>query len=330
MQKDVVIGSNSFSGQDFVDLLLSDGNREVIGVSRSPEQANFFLRYRERQDTGNFRFKQFDLNRDMDAFTAFLDYERPDRIVNFAAQGEVSRSWEYPEQWIQTNCVALARMIRHICDRDYVQRYLHISSPEVYGTCEGIVKEDALLRPSTPYAASKAAADMLLSVFAEHKGLPLLTVRATNVYGARQQLYRIIMRAVIFIRLGQTIPLHGGGRAVKSFIHIRDVSRGEKAILDRGEVGGVYHLSPDGGISVRELVAKIASKLGKSLSEVSCEVNERLGQDAAYVIDSSRARTELAWFPEISLDQGISEVVEWIDFHWDALKGLPHDYVHKV
>ena len=146
---------------------------------------------------------------------------------------------------------------------------------------KNIVKEDAT--PSDPahlMRLLKAAADMLLSVFAEHKA-SATTARATNVYGARQQLYRIIMRTVIFIRLGQIIPLHGGGRAVKSYIHIRDVSRGEKAILDRGEVGGVYHLSPDGGILSGDLVAKIASKLGKSLAEVSCDVDERLGQDAA-------------------------------------------------
>ncbi len=330
MPKDIVIGSNSFSGQDFVDLLLNEEEHEVIGVSRSAEAPELFLRYREKLRLEKFRFRQFDLNKDMDSFLDFLDKEKPSRIINFAAQGEVSRSWDFPEHWFQTNCVALSRIIRHICNREYVQRYLHISTPEVYGSCEGIVKEDAPLRPSSPYAASKASADMLVTAFAEHQGLPLLTVRATNVYGARQQLYRIIMRTVIFIRLGKSIPLHGGGNAVKSYIHIRDVSRGEKAVLDKGKIGRTYHLSPDGSISIRDLVSKIAEHLGKSLSDVTCDVEERLGQDRAYVIDSSRARFELEWKPEISLDRGISEVIDWINHYWDIVKNLPHDYIHKI
>ena len=330
MPKDIVIGSNSFSGQDFVDLLLNDEDHEVIGVSRSAEPLKLFLRYREKTRLEKFRFRKFDLNKDMDSFLDFLDQEKPCRIINFAAQGEVSRSWDFPEHWFQTNCVALSRIIRHICDRDYVQRYLHISTPEVYGRCEGIVKEDAPLRPSSPYAASKASADMLVKAFADHQGLPLLTVRATNVYGARQQLYRIIMRTVIFIRLGKRIPLHGGGNAIKSYIHIRDVSQGEKAILEKGKIGRTYHLSPDGSISIRELVSKIAEHLGKSLSNVAFDVEERLGQDPAYIIDSTRARFELEWMPEISLDIGISEVINWIDQHWDVVKDLPHDYIHKI
>ena len=88
------------------------------------------------------------------------------------------------------------------------------------------------MNPSTPYATSKAAADMLLANFMAHKTLPLLTVRATKVYGARQQVFKIMMRAAIYIRLGRRIPLHGGGKAIKSYIHIRDVSRGELAVLE--------------------------------------------------------------------------------------------------
>src|SRR6185295_4173714 len=98
----------------------------------------------------------------------------------------------------------------------YLDKYVHISSPEVYGTCEGNVTEESPMNPSTPYAASKAAADMLLNVYWKQFRFPLVSVRATNVYGARQQLFKIIPRSVIFIKLGKKIQLHGGGRAVKS------------------------------------------------------------------------------------------------------------------
>src|SRR5581483_11247187 len=100
----------------------------------------------------------------------------------------------------------------------YLGRYLHVSSPEVYGTCEGTVTESAPMNPSTPYAASKASADLLLETFRKQFRFPLLTVRGTNVYGARQQLFKIIPRTVIYLKSGRRIELHGGGKAVKSYI----------------------------------------------------------------------------------------------------------------
>lgn len=329
MQKVLVIGSNSFSGQDFIDLLLDDDDLEVIGVSRSIQKEGLFLRYSERSELSRFRFERFDLNLNIDAFLAFMDAEKPSWIVNFAAQSEVGPSWDHPDQWFQTNCTALACILKHISENDYVERYLHISSPEVYGSCVGTITEQSPMNPSTPYAASKAAADMLLKVYEQHQGLPLMSVRATNVYGARQQLFKIIMRSAIYIRLGRKIPLHGGGHAVKSYIHVRDVSRGEYAVLKRGEIGRIYHLSPPSGISVRDVVSRIAEQMGYSLEEVAFNVDERIGQDAVYEIDSSAARNELGWASEIELETGFNEVVEWVERHWEHIKDLPHDYVHK-
>jgi dTDP-glucose 4,6-dehydratase len=326
----VVLGANSFSGQDFVDLLLDNPAYRVIGVSRSAERSRAFLRYRERRDLSRFSYHQLDLNTDHAAVLDLLDTERPAHVVNFAAQSEVAPSWEHPEHWFTTNTVALARLVNHLRRRDYLRRYLHVSSPEVYGTCVGRVTEDAPLRPSTPYAASKAAADMLLATYHKQFGFPLLTVRATNVYGARQQLFKIVPRSVISLRLGRKIQLHGGGRAVKSYIHIRDVSRGELAILERGEVGRTYHLSPDSGVAVCDLVRAICERLGRSFADATEAVAERPGQDAAYVIDSGRARQELGWAPRVTLEQGLADVVDWVDGSWEEIKMMPLDYQHKA
>ncbi|WP_029008344.1 GDP-mannose 4,6-dehydratase [Azospirillum halopraeferens] len=330
MAKYVVIGSNAFSGQDFVDLLLDDPSREVIGISRSPEKPSYMLRYRQRPDLSRFRFAQFDMNRDIDAMLAFLDSERPDYIVNFAAQSEVAPSWEHPDHWFQTNTVALARFVNHMRKQNYLKKYLHVSSPEAYGNCVGTVTEDTPDNPSTPYAASKSAADMLLKVYQKQYGFPALFVRATNVYGARQQLFKIIPRTVIYIKMGNRIQLHGGGVAVKSYIEVRDVSRGELAMLEAGVVGERYHLSPDGGIAVRDAVAMVAARLGKTLEEVADIAPERPGQDAAYVIDSGKARREFGWAPQIGFEQGVAETVDWVEANWDAIRCSPLDYQHMA
>jgi dTDP-glucose 4,6-dehydratase len=330
MKTIVVLGANAFSGQDFVDLLLDDPHCRVIGASRSAERSEAFLSYRRRSDLSRYSYHQLDMNRDMTALLDLLDHAQPEYIVNFAAQSEVAPSWDHPEHWFETNTVALARLVNHLRRRDYLQRYLHISSPEVYGSCVGTVLEDAPVNPSTPYAASKASADLLLSTYQKQFGFPLLTVRATNVYGAGQQLFKIIPRTVIYLRLRKQIELHGGGHAVKSYIHIRDVSRGELAILERGRVGQLYHLSPDAGIAVRDIVALLAERMGTSLERAARSVDERPGQDAAYVIDSTRARQELGWAPRVSIEQGLSEVVDWVDRYWDEISGSSLSYQHAA
>ena len=326
----VVLGANSFSGQDFVDLLLDDSQNRVIGISRSEERSALFLKYRRRTDLSRYQYVRMDMNRDMPALLDLLDREQPSHIVNFAAQSEVAPSWEHPEHWYQTNCVALAVLVNHLRRRSYLDKYLQVSSPEVYGTCSGVVREDAPLNPTTPYAASKAAADMLLDTYHRQYGFPLVTVRATNVYGSGQQLFKIIPRSSIYVRLGRTIQLHGGGTTVKSYIHVRDVSCGELDILNNGRLGHRYHLSPDHGMAIRDVVGAICDQIGVSFDEVTDSVAERPGQDASYVIDSTLARETLGWRPRIPLTDGISEVVRWVNGNWEAIAAQPLEYQHRA
>ena len=329
MKKIVVLGANCFSGQDFVDLLLDDPQYDVIGVSRSPERSDLFLKYKLREDLSRYKYYHMDFNHDMTELLDLLDEEKPKWIINFAALSEVAPSWENPDHWFQTNTVSLARLVNYLREQDYLERYLHVSSPEAYGTCAGNITEDAPLNPSTPYAVSKAAADMLLETYRRQFGFPLLTVRATNVYGSRQQLHKIIPRSVIYIKQGRKIQLHGGGVAVKSYIHIRDVSKGELTILEKGRIGDIYHISPEEGAEIREIVRIIAERMGKEFKEVTEAVEERPGQDAAYVIDSSKAETELGWSPQISLEDGLTEVIEWVEEYWEQIQQQPFEYQHR-
>ena len=329
MQRVAVIGSNSFSGSDFIDLLLESPDRQVLGISRSPEKSHLFLPYKRWSD-GRYRFRQLDLNHHTDEILHELDRFEPDGIVNFAAQSEVAPSWENPEHWFQTNVVALAKLLNPLKQRSYLKKYVHISSPEVYGTCVGPVTEETPVNPSTPYAASKAAADLFLSTLVKNYNFPLVTIRATNVYGAHQQLWKIIPRSAIYLLTNRKISLHGGGTAVKSYIHIRDVSRGELLALEQGQPGTMYHLSPDGGYAVRDVVERICLLLNRDFAASTVLVGERLGQDAAYVIDSSRARQKLGWRPQIGLDDGLREVVNWVKQNFQAICGESLEYRHAA
>lgn len=328
MKKVVVIGSNSFSGSDFIDLLLEKGGYEVIGVSRSPEKTPLFLSYKTKEKS-SFRFYQIDLNKDLELLNTLLDSFQPQYIINFAAQSEVAPSWINPHHWFQTNAVALTKLANLLKDKKYIQKYVHISSPEVYGSCEGFISETAPLNPSTPYAASKAAGDLSLFTFVKNFNFPLVMIRATNVYGSHQQLFKIIPRSIISLLQSRKIPLHGGGKAVKSYIHIRDVSLGELLAMEQGRPGEIYHLSPDQGISVKEVVTMLAECLNVPMEKAVEVVEERLGQDKAYTIDSSKARSEFNWRPTISLDAGLVQTIDWVKRYEKAILAEPLDYVHK-
>ncbi len=324
----LVIGSNSFSGQDFIDLLLEDENNYVCGISRSPEKSAVFLAYKKYKNPP-FHFYQIDLNKDYNKLFQLLNRIKPEYIVNFAAQSEVAPSWEHPEHWYMTNTVALARLGNYLRKAYFLKRYIHISSPEVYGSCKGIVKESAPLNPSTPYAASKAAADLFLSTLVKNFNFPLITIRSTNVYGPRQQLFKIIPRTVVSIKKKQKILLHGGGKAVKSYIHIRDISKGELKALKAGKIGEIYHLSPKKGISVADVVKIICKQMDVEFAEVVKITPERLGQDKAYIIDSTKAKLDLGWQQNIEFEEGINQVISWVNQNWSTIKKLPLDYLHK-
>lgn len=324
----LVVGSNSFSGASFVDYLLDEGF-EVIGTSRSPEPNRAFLPYRWHGRDDAFRFHRIDLNSDLDRLMALVNAERPRYVVNFAAQSMVAESWKNPDHWMMTNVVSTVRLHDRLRHLDFLEKYVHVTTPEVYGSTEGFIKEDTPFNPSTPYAVSRAASDMSLRTFVEAYRFPAVFTRAANVYGPGQQLYRIIPRTILFVLLGRRLQLHGGGLSRRSFIHMRDVSSATLAVARESAPGETWHISTNEIVTIRELVERICAKLGASF-EASVEVvGERLGKDAAYMLDSGKLRSRLGWADKVGLDRGLDECVEWVKSNFDVLKNEPFDYQHK-
>jgi dTDP-glucose 4,6-dehydratase len=322
-----VVGSNSFSGATFVDFALQQGAR-VLGCSRSVEPIDAFLPYKWRAHS-RFSFHHLDLNRDLRGITELLHDVKPEYVVNFAAQSMVAESWQHPGDWFMTNVVSTVRLHDELRKCDFLKRYVHVSTPEVYGSCAGFVKEEFPFNPSTPYAVSRAAADMSLRTFHAAYGMPVVTTRAANVYGPGQRLYRIIPRTILFILLGRKLQLHGGGVSTRSFIHMQDVSDATWKLMRDGRNGETYHISTDEVVSIRELVERICAKLHVRFEEHVDVVGERLGKDSAYHLDCSKLRA-LGWRERIKLDQGLDECIAWVRTHFETLKAQPYDYLHKA
>lgn len=325
----VVIGSNCFTGSHVVDALLEDPSQPVVGISRSPEKRAWYLPYKARASR-NFEFYQVDLVRQADALRSLLDELQPAYVINVAALSEVALSNTSPVEYFQTNTVGVVQLCNVLRTRSYLKRYVHISSAEIYGSCDRPVLETDPPRPSTPYAVSKTAADLYLATLARNFGFPVVVVRSTNVYGRHQQLFKIIPRTIIRIKQGQRIELHGGGLAVKSFVHVRDVVRGALAAMREGQAGAIYHFSDPSDRTVADVVRGIAELMGRSFDEVAMTVGERLGQDARYLLDCTKARRELGWSPQIAFEDGLRDVVDWIEDCWPAIADEPLVYLHQA
>lgn len=327
-EKFLILGSNSFSGATFADFLAAKGH-DVLATSRSDEPHEAFLPYKWQKRAGGVRFKRIDLNHDLDALKWLLTTERPTHVVNFAAQSMVGESWLHPDHWMMTNVVSQVRLHELLRRYDGLERYVHVTTPEVYGSTEGWVREDAPFNPSTPYAVSRAASDMSLRTYFANYGFPVIMTRAANVYGPGQQLYRIVPRTIVAAMGGQKLRLDGGGKSVRVFVHMRDVSDATLKIARGGRPGETYHISGYELVSIRALVEMILRQLGKSFDECVEIGPERPGKDTAYTLDSSKLRGELEWRDALSLQQGIADVIAWAERFRGELPKLPTQYQHK-
>ena len=324
----LVLASNSFSGSSFIDHLLTAGHK-VIGVSRSVEILPVFSLYKNNKNFKNFTFKQVDLNSDVNSIAEIVSKHQIELIFNFAAQSMVAQSWDTPEDWYQTNVVSLSLLGNLLIKEKSVKKFIHFTTPEVYGSTGGWLKESFNFAPSTPYAISRAAGDWHLKALFENNGFPVIFTRAANVYGPGQQLYRIIPKTILSALTGKKLSLHGGGKSIRSFIHINDVSTALTGIMNTGEVGQSYHISTNEMISIFDLVQELASLLGVEVDDLIEQGPERAGKDFAYQLSSEKIRNELGWRDQVTLGKGLEDTLAWAKSNLDTLKALPDTYEHK-
>lgn len=337
-EKILVIGSNSFSGSHFVAEALRSGHR-IWGVSRSPEPDAVFLPYlwpdpatgQPLAAPDNFAYQAIDLNTQLSELLLLIEHVQPTVVVNFAAQGMVAESWLNPTHWYRTNVVSQVALHDALRLKPFLKKYVHVTTPEVYGSTDGSwIREGTHFAPSTPYAVSRAACDLHLLSFHKAYSFPVVFTRAANVYGPGQQLYRIIPRAILSARTGRPMQLHGGGFSERSFIHIRDVVRATLQLALEADPGSTWHLSTREAISIRALVQQICERCGTPFNSVVEESGERLGKDQSYLLDSSAIRECFGWGDQVSLFDGLTETMAWVDANLDQLKTLPWTYQHKA
>jgi dTDP-glucose 4,6-dehydratase len=329
MKTYAILGAGGSFGIHTALYLLDHGEtKKVVGIGRNPLRPEPFSLNIDKHP--RYQYHAYHLTYELDSVLEVLDRERPQVIVNYAAQGEGAVSWKKSWRFYETNSMALARLTEELMSRDYMERFIQIGTSELYGSVDFAAKEDTPLQPTSPYAASKAAFDMHLLSIAKVLKFPMNIIRPSNAYCPGQLLHRVIPKAVVNGLLGRKLPLHGGGRAEKSYIHARDLGRAVHLVAQKAPLGTVYNAGPKEPTSIRRVVELTAEALGIPFEQL-CEVTgDRLGQDSRYWLDSSAIMRDVGWEPQIGWQEGLAEMVGWGRKYLDQLRDWPTDYVLRA
>jgi dTDP-glucose 4,6-dehydratase len=321
-------GGGSFGIHTALYLLDHADPELVVGIGRNPLRSEAFtlgIQHKPR-----YRYRALHVTYELDLLLEYLDELKPQVIVNYAAQGEGAVSWKHSWRFFETNSMALARLAEELETRPWLERFIQIGTSELYGSVDRPAREDDPIRPSSPYAASKAAFDLHLMAVAKQKQFPMNIIRPSNAYGPGQLLHRVIPRAVLCGLIDEKLPLHGGGRAEKSYLHARDLGRAVHLVAESAPLGTVYNCGPEAPISIRALVERTAVALGMPFEQLCTVTDDRLGQDARYWLDSSAIKQDVGWKAEIDLDTGLREMVDWGRRYLGEIRDVPVDYVLRA
>jgi dTDP-glucose 4,6-dehydratase len=246
-----------------------------------------------------------------------------DAIVHFAAESHVDRSISEPSGFVLTNVLGTQKLLQAAVECG-VERFLHVSTDEVYGSIdEGSWTEASPLEPNSPYAASKASSDLLVRAFHRTFGLDTVITRCSNNYGPYQFPEKVIPLFVTNLMAGKKVPLYGDGLNVRDWLHVDDHCTGIALALQKGRSGEVYNIGGGTELTNRELTQRLLTAMGADESMVEV-VPDRKGHDRRYSLDIGKIHGELGYSPQVDLNDGLSETIQWYRTHadwWEPLMG---------
>ena len=313
----LVTGAAGFIGSNFVLDWFNHSDEDVVSLDLLTYAGNLSSLV-DVADDPRYSFVQGDIC-DREAVAAAMAGH--DMVVHFAAESHVDRSIVDPDTFVRTNCLG-TNVMCDVARNIGVERFLHISTDEVYGSIEdGSFVETDRLGPRSPYSSSKAGSDLIALSYQETYGLPVIVTRSSNNFGPFQFPEKVIPLFVTNLLDGKKVPLYGDGLNVRDWIHVLDNCTGVDAVLRKGTIGEIYNIGGGNETTNRELTSMVLSNM--SVGEEMVEyVQDRLGHDRRYSIDCSKANA-LGWKPSRDLDVAVAETVEWYRANrawWEPLK----------
>lgn len=328
--KILITGGAGFIGSAFARLVLKGSS--VIARHEVPKQSRVIiidkLTYagdlkRLQEIKGKFRFYKTDIC-DKKGIDKIFAEEKPDIVAHFAAESHVDRSIDNSTPFIETN-IKGTQVLLDASRKHNIKKLIFISTDEVYGEiAKGKFNENSSIRPNSPYAVSKAAADLLVQSYIRTYKFPAIIIRPSNNYGPWQYPEKLIPLAILRILEGKKIPVYGRGLNAREWIYVDDCAQGIMSIMNKGKVGAVYNLGSACESRNIDTVKLLLKTLGICLNRFEF-VQDRLGHDLRYSLNSKKITQEIGWKPAVNLAQGLKFTVAWSLKHQAWLKSKLKD-----
>ncbi len=309
----LVTGGAGFIGANFIFYMLKHYPQCRIVCLDKLTYAGNLKTLDPVRNAENFHFIKGDICEVPDVFSLF-EQERPEIVVNFAAESHVDRSVAHPSVFLETNIIGTATLM-DACRAYGVKRFHQVSTDEVYGELpldepELLFTEKTPLGGNSPYSSSKASADLLVMSYYRTYGLPVTISRCTNNYGPYQFPEKLIPKLIINAFNHREIPVYGAGNNIRDWLYVEDHCRAIDLILQRGAVGEIYNIGGNNEWKNIDLVRLICKELGRPDSLITF-VEDRKGHDLRYAVDARKIRESLGWYPTMPFGEGLRKTIQW-------------------
>ena len=309
----IVTGGAGFIGSNFVFYELEKHPEDRIVCVDKLTYAGNLSTLAPVMDKPDFRFVKMDIC-DREGINKLFEEEKPDIVVNFAAESHVDRSIENPEIFLQTNIIGTSTLM-DACRKYGITRYHQVSTDEVYGDLpldrpDLFFTEETPIHTSSPYSSSKAGADLLVLAYHRTYGLPVSISRCSNNYGPYHFPEKLIPLMVINALHDKPLPVYGQGLNVRDWLYVEDHCKAIDLVMRKGRVGEVYNIGGHNEMKNIDIVKLIGKELGKPESLITY-VTDRKGHDMRYAIDPTKIHKELGWLPETMFKDGIKKTIRW-------------------
>ena len=332
----IVTGGAGFIGSNFVFYQLKNHPEDRIVCVDKLTYAGNLSTLKDVLDRDNFRFVKMDIC-DREGIESLFETEKPDIVVNFAAESHVDRSIENPEIFLQTNIIGTS-VLMDACRKYGITRYHQVSTDEVYGDLpidrpDLFFTEKTPIHTSSPYSSSKASADLLVLAYQRTYGLPVSVSRCSNNYGPYHFPEKLIPLMIINALHDKPLPVYGEGLNVRDWLYVEDHCKAIDLVMRKGRVGEVYNIGGHNEMKNIDIVKLICKELGKPESLITY-VTDRKGHDLRYAIDPTKIHTELGWLPETMFKDGIKKTIRWYldnqDWWQPIIDGEYQNYYEKM
>ena len=332
----IVTGGAGLIGSNFVYLQLKEHPEDRIICLDKLTYAGNLSTLKDAMKNPKFRFIKADIA-DREAVEKIFEEEKPDMIVNFAAESHVDRSIEDPGIFLKTNIMG-TQVLMDACRKYGIKRYHQVSTDEVYGDLpldrpDLFFTEDTPIHTSSPYSSSKAGADLLVLAYYRTFGLPVSITRCSNNYGPYHFPEKLIPLIISRALADESLPVYGKGENVRDWLYVEDHCRAIDLVIRKGREGEVYNIGGHNEKTNLEVVKTILAELGKPESLITY-VTDRPGHDMRYAIDPTKIHNELGWLPETKFEDGIKKTIEWYlnNKKWwqDIISGEYQSYYDKM